>query len=121
MAKILVVDDDSDTVRTTIDALTDHGYEARGATRWQEIPRALHEWLPEVIVLDLLMPGVSGVEWLNMLRANTLYRRIKVIVVSGAAPKLVQTWALSNGATAFLPKPVELELLLETIERVVRG
>ncbi len=110
-ADILVVDDDCD-VRDTVAAVLDgEGYRVACAENGAQALAMLHGPKPSVIVLDLMMPVMSGWELLQIFRADAELCRIPVIVLSALR---------APGEMAHLAKPVSLEELVRTLDRVCR-
>ena len=111
MAKILIADDSRVQVHLFSTCLRDKGFEILVAVD------ALHAWmtalraLPDAIVLDINMPGGSGIEVLRKLRLSTKTMHIPVVVVSGNDKPEVEREVTAMGVTAFLQKPVDLERL----------
>jgi two-component system response regulator CpxR len=107
---VLVVDDD-DAIREVIaEVLRDEGYEVVCAGNGEQALSELREHrLPDLMLLDLMMPVMSGWELLELLQANSDLSRIPVVVVSAMnAP----------GACEHLAKPIDLERLLATVGRL---
>jgi DNA-binding response OmpR family regulator len=76
--------------------------------------------LPDVIILDIQMPGGTGIAVLKQLKASTNTSQIPVIVLSGSIdPEIVPT-VKDLGADEFLPKPVDLDELYRTLSRLLR-
>lgn len=114
---ILVVDDDEDIRETIVDALSDEGFEANGAGDGAEALRVMRasSRLPAVIFLDLMMPGMSGPEFLAAQRADPALVAVPVVLLSADAN--VGAKAANLGVTEFLRKPVKLDVLIGTAKR----
>ncbi|MDX2093744.1 MAG: response regulator [Kofleriaceae bacterium] len=114
---ILVVDDDDDIRETIVEALSDEGFEAVGASDGAEALRVLgaSSSLPALILLDLMMPGMSGPDFLAAQRADPVLLAVPVVLVSADAN--VGAKAASLGVTEFLRKPVKLDVLIATAKR----
>jgi DNA-binding response OmpR family regulator len=74
---------------------------------------------PEVLLLDLRLPGQSGWDLLAALRANPRFRTLPVLIVSGADDLAQRARKLSDPWVDYLPKPVDLEALLEHVKTLV--
>lgn len=119
MAKILIVDDDAMTVQMLSMALNLFGHTARRAYRSEE---ALHEAAahrPDLILLDLMMPGVDGYETLKRMRALLAGERVPVLVVTASAEADVEERVILAGADGCLHKPIDLDVLEREIERAL--
>ena len=75
---------------------------------------------PELIVMDLAMPGINGITVVHRLKRDPRTRRIPVLVLTGHALRTIQEGALDAGADAFLTKPCLPEELEEQVRRLLR-
>lgn len=107
---VLVVEDEQDIRETLRDILEMEGYRVRCACNGKEALDALAEMpRPRLILLDLMMPVMSGYELLQALRANDDLASIPVTVVSAVGDRLA-------AGTPVLRKPVDLETLLHAVD-----
>jgi CheY-like chemotaxis protein len=116
--RVLVVDDDALIRDTLATALADEGYVVRVAADGRAALDTLEEWLPNLIVLDLMMPVMDGQAFRTAQRGLSTAAHIPVIVLSAAHN--VQVRAGSLGAVAIFPKPFDLGSLLDAVARTVR-
>lgn len=108
--KILVVDDDPNIRRLIIAALKRDGYDFLQAANGQEALDSMRADRPDVVVLDLMMPIVSGWEVLERRMDDPQLSRIPVILVSAnRGPEIAN--AVDRGICAFLPKPFDIDVL----------
>lgn len=116
-SKVLVVDDDAATRRLMLSALTCAGLGAVVADNALEGIRALKAQSPDVILLDLSLPGCSGETAAESLREDPRYREIPLILVSGHPdlPKI----ARETGATDFLKKPFNPAEMVRRVQRAI--
>jgi CheY-like chemotaxis protein len=113
---VLVVDDD-DTIRDTVaDALEFEGYEVTTATNGMEALEHVRTDHPDAVVIDLMMPVMTGWEFLEACRKEELCDGTAVLVMS-AYRHLAET-APGLGATACIAKPFDLDVLLGAVERL---
>lgn len=113
---LLVVDDDHDILLSLQDALEMEGYHVTTASTGREALEALEHGLrPDLILLDLMMPDVSGWAFRAWQRSRREYASIPVVVVSGQG--LSARDVASLGVEAYLPKPLDLDELLATVAR----
>lgn len=112
--RILVVDDDPAIRAMLEETLAAQGYETRGAADGTEAVRAIVEDPPDVVLLDIYMPRLSGVEALPAIRA--LAPGAQVIMVSGSGDVEVAKRALAFGAFDYVLKPVDLGRLIQIVE-----
>jgi DNA-binding response OmpR family regulator len=118
MARVLVVEDHSRTARTFADLLTILGHEALVAPTAEAALPLVDSGAPDLVLLDLLLPGMSGVDFLRdpMLTA----RQVPVVAMSGAATDEEVLEALRLGALDFVPKPLSIDLLGDVVRYAAR-
>jgi DNA-binding response OmpR family regulator len=111
--KVLVVEDDPHTGAMLRDFVTMQGYEGEWVTDGSAALRALTREVPDLILLDILMPGLSGLDALPSLRA--LAPGVPVVMVSGTTDEELALQALARGVFDYVVKPVDLRYLAETV------
>jgi response regulator RpfG family c-di-GMP phosphodiesterase len=113
--QVLVVDDDDqlcDLIRATLEL---EGIEVRDAAHVIEAERLIVERVPDAIVLDVGLPGIDGLFYLERLREHPRTRAVPIVVISGSGQAAAR--AEAAGATAYLHKPFDLLELLTLLER----
>ena len=116
--KILIVDDDQFMRELLIEKLTAIGYDVLSASDSLLALTTIKQNKPELILLDILLPGLSGLEILNVLRADDENLHIPVILISRLdEPELIRT-ARRLGADDYLVKPFSAEVLIEKIKDI---
>ena len=116
MSTVCVIDDDADTRDALRLVLELNGYEVIEASDGAAALDELHRNPAGVILLDLMMPGMTGCEFLERQQADPDLCSIPVVVLSGAGD--VPTQAERLGAAAWVRKPVELDELIHEVERL---
>ena len=120
-AKILIVDDSPTLCLLMTRALQRAGYEVITAPNGQEgLRRALRE-RPHCIILDVVLPGISGFGLCRQLRALDPQRRISIVMVSTKNSSLDQNWGLRQGADRYLPKPFSDAALVQAVDEVLQA
>lgn len=119
MKKILIVDDSNTNIVLLEAILVNKGYEIRTAYNVDEAYSMLAKDRPELILLDLLMPRISGYQFLDQLKKNKDTRDIPVIIVSAVtdAPNIQKTFDL--GACDYIEKPVDIKALVSKVEKTL--
>ena len=112
---VLVVDDDESTREMLVMALTEEGYRAGEARDGREAIRFIADSRPDLVLLDVRMPGMTGPELLTLLRHQ--HPSLPVVLTS-ADPRLVRE-AVHEGAAGILLKPFDLDQLTETVARAL--
>ena len=105
-ARILVVDDEPDIVAMLTKYFTDAGYSVDAASHGGDALIAVSQYRPDVVLLDVLMEGLNGVQVLERIRA--LDPAIRVIMISGSGDSTLRPRAMAMGAFAYVPKPLSL-------------
>jgi DNA-binding response OmpR family regulator len=114
--RVLVVDDEPGIVKILKIKLKLHGYEVFGATSGAEAVELARIENPDLILLDILMPGMNGVEVLERVRT---FSKVPVIVLT-AKPDGVKV-AMSMGADGFVAKPFDPDLIVDKVRLVLAG
>ena len=124
MATVMVVEDEEPILRVVREALEDVRHTVTAYTDSREALKDLCDpniERPRVIVLDIMMPGLDGYTFHNILRANEQTRRIPLIVIT-CKNKLTEIFAQSMNVSAFLQKPFDLnDLRRKVAQALERG
>ncbi|MBZ0220927.1 MAG: diguanylate cyclase [Candidatus Methylomirabilis sp.] len=104
--KVLIIDDNLVNKAAIEDVLAENGFETRAAADGKEGLRILHEWVPNVILLDLVMPGMDGMSVCREIRRMNISPRPSIIIISVKDDKESIVSALTNGADDFIVKPL---------------
>jgi CheY-like chemotaxis protein len=116
--RVLVVDDDPSIRRLMIATLKRDGYTFAEATNGEEALERMRSDAPDVVLLDLMMPRVSGWDVLKVRSTDPKLRNIPVIIVSANRdPELAG--AIDSGVCAFLPKPFDVHVLSALVRSCV--
>ena len=109
---ILVVEDDQDLRRLFRTALTLAGYEVQEAGDGLEALHKIDHTPPDLVVLDVVLPRMSGLVVQQEIAAHVLTRQIPVVIITGSAIELGET-----GATCLLRKPISPDQLVDTVRK----
>jgi two-component system alkaline phosphatase synthesis response regulator PhoP len=120
--KILVVDDD-ESVAGTIKLLleTANCYEVKVLLQAKDILSHVHVFKPDVILLDLLMPDIGGLEVCEMLDKDSIGMGTPIIVVSGLDKDVDKVSAYKLGIVDYLVKPITRDSLIASIEKAIKS
>ena len=119
-ARILVVDDVPANIRLLEAKLTAEYYQVATAADGFEALRLAHAWQPDLILLDVMMPGMDGYEACRRLNDDPDTRHIPVVMVTALGDASERVRGLDAGADDFLTKPVEYDTLLARVRGLVR-
>ena len=114
---ILVVDDHSAMRSTLRDILQDEGYEVQSASSGEEAVDVFEGGNFDAVLMDVRMQGINGVEAFR--RMKSLSNSVKVILMSAFSVDEIKEESLEEGAVAFLPKPLDMENLIDRIGETV--
>src|SRR5215470_12220839 len=114
---ILVVDDEPQITRVLKTTLASQGYGVRSAADGQDALDQLKSWSPDLIITDLRMPRVDGLE---LCRAVRLGSHIPIIVLSVKSEEIMKVQALDAGADDYVTKPFSLNELLARVRAALR-
>lgn len=119
-AKILVIDDEPDFLELVKIRLEANDYQVKIVSTAKDVLADVHTFKPDLILLDLLMPGIGGIEAVEMLDKDPIGMNIPIIIVSAITKAEDKTKAYLEGIVDYLEKPVEPKELLEKIEHALR-
>ena len=117
---IHVVEDDAGVRELELYTLRTAGYEAAGFGEPAEFRRALQESLPELVILDVMLPGEDGMSLLRFLRHDARTRRLPVILVTARDAEMDKVNGLDAGADDYLTKPFGVMELLARVRALLR-
>ena len=115
-ARILVVDDEADQVEILSVKLTGEGYRVLTADNGLDALNQARRFLPDLILLDVMMPDINGLSVCEILRCQPSTGRIPVILLTALGGQFPRLSGLESGADEFLVKPVADKELFERIE-----
>jgi len=115
--KVLVVDDAPDTLEIIQKLLRYEGYDVRVASTGEEGVKKVEEERPDVVLMDINLPGIDGTEALRQIRSNHPHQCIIVLTAFATVENAI--YALKEGAFDFLTKPFENEHLIHTVNQCV--
>jgi DNA-binding response OmpR family regulator len=120
MSEILVVDDDRDVAQSIELALRRRGFRVMLAHSGVDALKTLRRYRPDLVILDVLMPGMSGLEVCRRLRADTSTSSLPIIFLTARGQERDRIEGLRAGADDYLSKPFNLEELILRVKAVLR-
>ncbi|MDP3731686.1 MAG: response regulator [Candidatus Omnitrophota bacterium] len=118
--KILLVEDEKDLIETVTLRLEATGYEVISAGDGLEGLEKAKREKPDLIILDLMLPKMDGFKVCGLLKADTRYNKIPIIMFSARAQESDKKMGQEVFADAYITKPFEPELLLEKIRQLLK-
>ena len=114
---ILVVDDEPQITRVLKTSLSSYGYGIRTAADGEEALQVIHDWSPDLIITDLRMPNMDGLELCREIRKES---RVPIIVLSVKGEETIKVQALDAGADDYVTKPFSMNELTARIRAALR-
>ena len=112
--KILLVDDEEDFVKTISQRMKRRGQESDIALNGEQALSRIEQEVPDVVLLDLKMPGIDGMEVLR--RIKKAYPEVQVIIMTGHGSEKIETEARTLGAFEYLQKPTKIDTIMNKIK-----
>ena len=121
MPLVLIVDDSPTEQHVFCKALERHGYDTVVASDGEEAIATAEQVQPEVIVMDVVMPGMNGFQATRRLSRNSATASIPVVIVSAKGQETDRIWGLRQGASQYLVKPVDAAELVAAVKTALRN
>lgn len=121
MPRVLIVDDSPTETYAFQGMLEKHGYEVLTADNGADGVALARQELPDVVLMDIVMPGLNGFQATRQLTKGADTAHIPVVIVTTKDQETDRVWGRRQGASGYLVKPVSEEELLKTIEAVMAG
>ncbi len=119
MATILIVDDSQTQVKSLHDILTKNGHQTITAEDGDSAVKIAREQLPDLILMDVVMPGLNGFQATRHITKTEGTQHIPVIILSSKDQETDKVWAERQGASAYIIKPAKEQELIETINKLL--
>ncbi len=120
MALIYIVEDDKNIQEIEEYALKNNGYEVRCFDRAAEFDKGLDRMLPDLVLLDIMLPGESGLSLLRRMRNNPVTKNVPVIMVTAKVSEIDTVKGLDLGADDYIAKPFGIMELLSRVKAILR-
>jgi two-component system alkaline phosphatase synthesis response regulator PhoP len=117
--KVLIIEDDPATSRLVDYSLRHHGYQVITATNGLEGVRKAQTETPDLVVLDVMLPGIDGYEICHRLRADTATAGLLILMFSAKAQEIDKKTGLKVGADDYLTKPAAPAEIVARVERLL--
>jgi twitching motility two-component system response regulator PilH len=114
--KILLVDDSKTELHHLSDLLGKRGYAVRTAQNGEEAMRSLADETPDLILMDVVMPGLNGFQLTRSITRDPRFAQVPVIMCTSKSQETDRVWGLRQGARDYIVKPVDATELISKIE-----
>jgi len=121
MSVVLIVEDNDKNMKLARDVLRAKGYSTLEAVTGEDGVRIAKEQRPDLVLMDIQLPGISGIEALKALRSDTQTEKIPVAALTASVTPTDRSQISEAGFDAFLSKPINLKEFLETVRRLTEG
>ncbi len=118
MGTILIVEDTPSEMELISHYLRQSGYSVVGAVSAKEALSRAVELKPDVIITDVVMPGMSGFELCRSLKKHPVTEHVPVILCTSKSQEIDRLWGMKQGASAYLTKPFTSEQLVRVVRSV---
>lgn len=118
--RILLVDDEKDILEFLSYNLKKEGFEVSTCQDGQSALNMLDEFKPNLIVLDVMMPGMDGIETCEHIRSNTIYDNILITFLTARSEDYSQVAGLEAGADGYIHKPIKPKVLVSRVKSLLR-
>ncbi len=119
--KIMLVDDEQDFLKMVKLNLEDTGkFEVLTLPGANDIIQQLHLFKPQLVILDMVMPGIGGMEICDMLNTDSLGKATPIMILSALDKDKEKLTAYKKGVVGYLSKPIEKDVLIAKIENALR-
>lgn len=117
--KVLIADDEPNIVTALEFLLKRAGYDVRTATNGEEALALVESYLPDLVLIDIMMPGKSGYEVCQRMRERPEWRHIKIVMVTAKGREAEVSKGMSLGADLYVTKPFSTQELIAAVDRLL--
>ena len=121
MAKILVVEDNVLNIKLFCDLLSAHGHEACPVTDSREALSEAQRFGPDLVITDIQLPHVSGIELMEQIRADATLRSVPIMAVTAYSGQGDHERFREAGAQAYVSKPISVARFIETVDELLNA
>ena len=120
MAKILIVEDNALNIKLFCDLLAAHGHEPEAVTDSRNALDAAREFSPDLVITDIQLPHVSGLDLIRMIRKDEELSDIPIMAVTAYSARGDEETIRDAGAQAYVSKPISVVRFAETVEELLK-
>jgi two-component system, cell cycle response regulator DivK len=121
MNTVLIVEDNDKNMKLARDVLQAKGYQTLEAVTGEEGVKLAHEKVPDLVLMDIQLPGINGIEAFKQIRAEAKTARVPVVALTASVTPTDRSAINAAGFDAFIGKPINLKEFLETVKRLIDG
>ena len=121
MSTVLIVEDNEKNMKLARDVLQAKGYRTLEAVTGEEGVKLAKEKLPDLVLMDIQLPGISGIEAFRQIRSDGKTAHIPIVALTASVTPTDRSAINAAGFDAFVSKPINLKEFLDTVKRLVEG
>jgi two-component system, cell cycle response regulator DivK len=121
MSTVLIVEDNDKNMKLARDVLQAKGYTTVEAVTGEEGVKLAREKVPDLVLMDIQLPGINGIEAFKQIRADPKTARIPVVALTASVTPTDRSQITAAGFDAFVGKPINLKEFLDTVKRLVEA
>jgi two-component system cell cycle response regulator DivK len=121
MSLVLIVEDNEKNMKLARDILFAKGYQTVEAVTGEEGVQLARDKAPDLVLMDIQLPGINGIEAFRRIRADPASARIPVVALTASVTPTDRSEIAAAGFDAFISKPINLKEFVETVKRLVEG
>ena len=121
MARILIVEDNALNIKLFCDLLAAHGHEPQAVTDSRLALDAARDFIPDLVITDIQLPHVSGLELIQLIRADDGLKDVPIMAVTAYAAAGDDERIRAAGAQAYVSKPISVMRFAETVDQLLEG
>lgn len=118
--KVLIVDDEEDILEFVSYNLSKEGYEIKTANNGATAIEVANDFTPDLIILDIMMPGMDGIEVCTLMRENKALNNTLIVFLTARNESFTQVSALESGGDDYITKPIKPNVLKSRVKALIR-
>ena len=121
MSLVLIIEDNEKNMKLARDVLQAKGYQTAEAVTGEEGVKLAKERKPDLVLMDIQLPGINGIEAFRQIRADATTAHIPVVALTASVTPTDRSQITAAGFDAFISKPINLKEFLGTVKRLAEG
>jgi two-component system cell cycle response regulator DivK len=121
LAKILIVEDNALNIKLFCDLLAAHGHDPQAVTDSRLALDAAHQFAPDLVITDIQLPHVSGLDLIRLIRADKGLSEVPIMAVTAYSTREDEERIRAAGAQAYVSKPISVVRFAETVNELLDG
>jgi len=119
MSLVLIIEDNDKNMKLARDVLQNKGYQTLEAVTGEEGVKLAGERVPDLVLMDIQLPGINGIEAFKRIRAEPKTAHVPVVALTASVTPTDRSAITAAGFDAFIGKPINLKEFLDTVKRLI--